>query len=253
MYVPLRSCGTARLLINVSIDLKAQPGLDQHTTAPPHFNRRSSNEASTIHSKEFLTPEVIAILLSLEAPYEHQCRRCKTTLISALYYRCEDCFGDSLLCQTCIIHMHNYQHPFHRIALWNGNHFERRTLGELGMEIHLGHRGKPCRTWSAGRSSKIRIIHTTGIFTYKVNHCCCIGAPEVAMQMMALRLFPSTLSRPESAATFDLLKNGQMHSLCGKESIWDFYEVISRLTENVRADLPVTLIYLRLMLSFGSA
>ncbi|KIO19228.1 hypothetical protein M407DRAFT_31119 [Tulasnella calospora MUT 4182] len=213
-------------------------GLGPEPIAPPRFNRRTPNQASTIHSQEFLTPEVIAILLSQEVPYQRRCRRCRTELDSVSYYQCEDCFGDSLLCQTCIISSHDFQHPFHRISLWNGRHFERRTLGDLGMEIHLGHRGKPCTSRSANQHSKLRIIHTTGIFTYKVNHCCCARAPDVAFQLLALQLFPSTLTRPESAATFDLLRNGQMHSLCGKESIWDFYEVISRLTDNVRTDLP---------------
>ncbi|KAG8902573.1 hypothetical protein FRC00_001366 [Tulasnella sp. 408] len=98
-------------------------------------------------------------------------------------------------------------------------------------------------------SENIRIIHTSGIFEFKVNQCCCQGAPEVAMQMMALRLFPSTLTRPESAATFDVLRNAQMHSLCGKESIWDYYEVVSRLTDNIRTDLPVSIFLLNVLQS----
>lgn len=138
-----------------------------------------------------------------------------------------------------MVHTHDFRHPFHRISLWNGRYFERQTLADLGMEIHLGHRGKPCKNRTIAHQTTVRIINTNGIFTYKVNYCGCDNAPEVAMQMMALRLFPSTLARPESAATFDVLKNAQMHSLCGKESIWDFYEVIARLTDNIRINLPV--------------
>jgi hypothetical protein len=34
--------------------------------------------------------------------------------------------------------------PFHRVEQWTGTHFESAWLFQAGVEIHLGHNGRPC-------------------------------------------------------------------------------------------------------------
>ncbi|KAG8932301.1 hypothetical protein FRC01_014614 [Tulasnella sp. 417] len=56
-------------LDSIENDEAHSSSLGSDPNAPPRFNR-PPNRASTIHSQEFLTPEVMAIMLSLEAPYQ---------------------------------------------------------------------------------------------------------------------------------------------------------------------------------------
>ncbi|KAG1849004.1 hypothetical protein F4604DRAFT_1935084 [Suillus subluteus] len=48
-----------------------------------------------------------------------------------------------IFCTKCCRVEHSLW-PFHQISQWNGDFFERTTLTKLGIEIHAGHRGKPC-------------------------------------------------------------------------------------------------------------
>ncbi|KAG1884389.1 hypothetical protein F4604DRAFT_1677024 [Suillus subluteus] len=57
--------------------------------------------------------------------------------------KCHDCFAEPMSCTRCCWTEHAQQ-PFHRVSQWNGEFFERTTLTKLGVEIHLGHEGKPC-------------------------------------------------------------------------------------------------------------
>lgn len=62
--------------------------------------------------------------------------------------------------------------PFHRISQWNGDFFERSSLTKIGVEIHLGHRGRPCphhnREWEdtddEGRSTESHVARHTGLY-----------------------------------------------------------------------------------------
>ncbi|KAG1868423.1 hypothetical protein F4604DRAFT_1927293 [Suillus subluteus] len=48
-----------------------------------------------------------------------------------------------IFCTKCCRAEHSLR-PFHWISQWNRDFFERTTLTKLGVEIHAGHRGKPC-------------------------------------------------------------------------------------------------------------
>ncbi|KAG1894278.1 uncharacterized protein F5891DRAFT_930051, partial [Suillus fuscotomentosus] len=58
-------------------------------------------------------------------------------------YRCHDCLGKPLFCLKCCRDEH-WRLPFHKIGNWNGGFFEETSLTKMGMEIYLGHQGKPC-------------------------------------------------------------------------------------------------------------
>lgn len=46
-------------------------------------------------------------------------------------------------------------------------------------------------------------------------------------------LFPATHNKVQTAITFKALKLAQLHRFAGKESVWDFYAVVRRMTNNI--------------------
>ncbi|KAG8925861.1 hypothetical protein FRC01_009600 [Tulasnella sp. 417] len=48
-----------------------------------------------------------------------------------------------------------------------------------------------------------------------------------------MALFPATYEKVQTAFTFKVLKLAQLHRFSGKESVWDFYTVMRRWTNNV--------------------
>src|SRR5882762_7163917 len=70
-------------------------------------------------------------------------RNCVKCGIREGSWRCRDCIGNGCHCIQCFREVHWLQ-PFHRVEHWNGDHFDQAWLCQVGVEIHLGHGGKPC-------------------------------------------------------------------------------------------------------------
>ncbi|KAG8972484.1 hypothetical protein FRC05_009837 [Tulasnella sp. 425] len=98
-----------------------------------------------------------------------------------------------------------------------------------GLGQHQG-TGVMCQNQSSGL---VRILDANGIFTYRVFQCLCPDGLSVPLQFMQMTLFPATYEKVKTAVTFKALKLSQLHNFGGKESVWDFYEVIRRWTNNV--------------------
>jgi len=80
-------------------------------------------------------------LLRREAPPpDNQCMSCGARQCT---WRCRDCFGETDQCSACFRHRHQFL-PFHRVENWTGSHFQPAWLCQVGVEIYLGHNGKPC-------------------------------------------------------------------------------------------------------------
>lgn len=203
-----------------------------------------------------LNQDFLHLLYSLEAPpTSTKCKGCKTTSAAA-FYRCKDCFGNKLLCNECTreAHFSTAGDPFHRIeklirgSLPELSYFTRASLAdpEINGALHLGHHGSPCPHQNPQDSTLVRILDTNGIFTYRVYQCPCLSKQTglktpLAHQFFLLGLFPATYETVRTAFTFKALRCAQMHQLCSGESMWDFYEVIRRWTNNVRPDtVPVS-------------
>lgn len=58
-------------------------------------------------------------------------------------YKCSDCIGDYVTCKECCLLAH-MDLPFHRLAVWKNEFFQKTSLFELGYIIHLGHGGNKC-------------------------------------------------------------------------------------------------------------
>lgn len=199
------------------------------------------------------------MIYSLEGLSPHgethvKCQYCSTG--HALnYYRCLDCFGSYVLCPTCIKRTHfPYGDPFHRIeklirAANDQSYFERSTLSdpEIGGALYCGHGGLPCPFHTQQQSGLVRVLDANGIFIYRVFQCLCTpkdypdGIPP-AIQFLQMALFPATYEKVQTAFTFKVLKLAQLHRFSGKESVWDFYTVMRRWTNNIDPKaVPVSL------------
>ncbi|KAL1711624.1 hypothetical protein EV715DRAFT_297880, partial [Schizophyllum commune] len=76
--------------------------------------------------------------------------------------KCESC-GIFLECTDCCIARHECL-PHHRIQVWNGQHWEKSTLYNIGLVYQLGHGGRSCPAPSPRTSAtSMTLISPTGI------------------------------------------------------------------------------------------
>jgi len=80
----------------------------------------------------------------------------------------------------------------------NGN--TRKTLGELGLRVDLGHAGLQCPSLTPG---DVRVFTHAGIFQVMLNFCGCNNAPIADGQMREMGWLPGG---PGTYATRELLQ-----------------------------------------------
>ncbi|KDQ52387.1 hypothetical protein JAAARDRAFT_114172, partial [Jaapia argillacea MUCL 33604] len=58
-------------------------------------------------------------------------------------WSCVSCLGWPVFCIACCkdVYMMN---PFHQVEQWTGEFFTPPWLWQVGVSLHLGHRGDPC-------------------------------------------------------------------------------------------------------------
>ncbi|KAH7919505.1 hypothetical protein BV22DRAFT_1108049 [Leucogyrophana mollusca] len=153
---------------------------------------------------------------------------------SSQYYRCEDCFGQDMLCSSCTVKRHAVN-PLHRLKVWNGTFFERASLKKLGLRIQLGHPiGETCHQPERAFGDAFVVVDSQGVHEVGVDFCGCetnIGLSKVK-QLLRARWFPSTSVDPRSAATFRVMEEYQLLSFESKVSAYQFYDALARRTDN---------------------
>jgi hypothetical protein len=144
-------------------------------------------------------------------------------------------------------------------------------LGNLGLLIHFGHDGNPCPTLFASsphipgddiweddlvqdgesegdiqldvedgafqRGKSMVFVTASGIYKHQVQWCNCQDAPPTHIQLLCMRFFPSTLKRPSTAFTFDVLDQFHIETLECHTSARNFYTKLQRITYNRRPSL----------------
>jgi CxC2 like cysteine cluster associated with KDZ transposases len=166
-----------------------------------------------------------------------------------------------LLCKDCCIGVHQHN-PFHKIQHWTGKFFNRADLGDLGLSINLGHNGALCpqyrisETWEDMEDVDVQadednyvmdeedtdLFHTkkksmvfvdsSGIYQRNIRWCQCSTAAPYDIQLLDMRLFPATSSRPSTAFTFTVLDQFYIEAMECKTSAFSFYSKLRRLTDN---------------------
>ena len=90
---------------------------------------------------------------------------------------------------------------------------------------------EPAQNGRAG-GPVITIIDRSGVHEICVRWCCCPGAPERDMQLMAAGLFPATFQRPKTAFTFRVLEEFHLDNLECKTTPSQFFSRLRRLTSD---------------------
>ncbi|KAJ7865989.1 hypothetical protein B0H13DRAFT_1636845, partial [Mycena leptocephala] len=155
--------------------------------------------------------------------------------------RCRDCHGGAVYCEGCIVRQH-VENPLHRVYKWMpGGFFEKTPLALLGLRVQLGHPvGERCTGSECGNKNFV-VLHTNGIHQVNVDFCGCAnslnaGAQEI--QLLRFGWFPATHERPRTAATFAVLDQFHQETLQAKTTMYDFYGVLEKLTNNAGVKPP---------------
>ncbi|KAJ7164569.1 hypothetical protein C8R43DRAFT_1122450 [Mycena crocata] len=167
------------------------------------------------------------------------CRSCKDPHVVPSF-RCKNCFGDELMCSGCCVdrHVHN---PLHRIERWNGCFFESSSLQELGLRVQLGHPpGEQCSTPHA-LNENFTVLHCNSFHHVAVDICDCehaalAGEPEI--QLLRAGWYPATEDKPKTCATFEVLDQFLMSTWQAKTTMYDFYAMLEKLTDNTGIKPP---------------
>ncbi|KAF8214211.1 hypothetical protein K438DRAFT_1563306 [Mycena galopus ATCC 62051] len=155
-------------------------------------------------------------------------------------FRCRDCFGDMMYCKTCLLNKHR-ENPLHRVEKWHSGFFVKTSLSFLGLRVQLGHQPhEHCTVPEPARTSFIT-LHTNGFHEVLVDFCSCeraeaVGLPEV--QLLHSGWFPATHERPQTCATIAVLEKFHQEMLQAKMTMYDFYGVLEKLTDNTGIKTP---------------
>ena len=158
-------------------------------------------------------------------------------------FRCMDCSFSPILCSFCVVTSHT-NNPFHRLQKWVGSYFDQTALSDLGYIVGLGHYGTLCPNRlpdSKGRPTTV--VHVNGIHHIRIQYCQCTDAPSELEQLAKSSLFPASIERPETAFTFDVLKEFHVLNSTSKIPAYDFFNALINMTNNAfPGNVPVSLL-----------
>ena len=143
----------------------------------------------------------VDLIVSRAAPKNE--RRCEVCAKENVPWRCTDCIGQPSFCRECCAQQHS-ANPFHRVMSWQNTHYSPDWLWATGVQIHLGHAGKPCPHAKAGTGDSVfaearvrnfkynaepmgtqlegnnvvTIVHTNGVHHLPVALCQCPGRDD---------------------------------------------------------------------------
>lgn len=194
----------------------------------------ATGKATSSNLHRSLRAHYLPYFIRHEAPSEPDpnCAKCDS---AGTTYRCDDCFGDDMLCRECCNSRHSI-HPFHTIKSWTPGplaHFKRSTHLERQYTLHLGHGGSKCPAYRlTDPPTRFMIIaHTNGLHALNVVFCSCRSEyNDDWRQLLKHRIFPATDARPETAFTFQVLQHAQLCNLTAKMAIFDYTKTLTMLS-----------------------
>ncbi|KAG1783199.1 hypothetical protein EV702DRAFT_948208, partial [Suillus placidus] len=212
---------------------------------------------------QYKTEDYLDLLLRQEGPPANRtCSVCPKDGV----YRCHGCMGEPLFCTHCCRMVHSSM-PFHRISQWTGGFFEDTSLTKIGLEIHLGHQGKPCPEvtkelydtddegdyftedpWVplVNDPRTTMVVDTSGLHSLMIRFCRCTNALSPDMQLFEMSLFPASFTSLKTAFTFAVLDDFLLDNLeCGTSAM-NYYSKLRRITSSVFPHLvPVSAVDLK--------
>ncbi|KAK6996428.1 CxC2 domain-containing protein [Favolaschia claudopus] len=169
-------------------------------------------------------------LLQLKGRGPWWCKGCALCGHSDPTWRCDDCFGNRLLCRGCVIQQHRDQ-PLHLLQEWDNGYFQRRTSQDLDLRFQIGHPfGEDCPFNYSGTSRPFVVLDNNGIHSLNIDFCRCSGAASEVAQLLNVGWFPATHQDPSTAATLSLLRRFHKLNLQARLPGYDFYNSLVLLT-----------------------
>ncbi|KAK7021051.1 hypothetical protein VNI00_017540 [Paramarasmius palmivorus] len=146
-------------------------------------------------------------------------------------YRCLDCFGLRMYCKGCLLRIHHDQ-PLHHVQEWSQDTFFQSTsLRDLSLRIQLGHRsGHACDHREQGHKDFV-IMHWNGLHYVNVDFCECSGSPDRVSQLMEIGWWPTSYKEPQSAATYEVLRNFHITNLQAHIPATDMYSSLEQMVD----------------------
>ena len=136
--------------------------------------------------------------------------------------------------EVCIVYLKRYQLKENVFSQkWNGNFFEKDSLQNLGFRYQLGHcAGTTCPCSHPGAKNFI-VFDISGPHFVTIDYCGC-SEEDVPLytQLLREKWFPATLSRPQTAFTFECMEFFHELTLQGKTNMYDFYHTLLRIFDN---------------------
>ncbi|KIM58446.1 hypothetical protein SCLCIDRAFT_81591, partial [Scleroderma citrinum Foug A] len=178
----------------------------------------------------------------LECEYPTLAEECQVCHQATADIQCLSCQTNYTWCGPCAVksHIHN---PFHQIQKWTGRFYDDITLHDLGYVFNLGHNGAPCPNNMAEHGGdwfcdQFTIVHSTGIFIHRLRWCRCNDASleDQHLQLLQSHIFPSTVTKPQTGFTFDVLEHFLINSLECKTSARSFYQKLCQFSNNAFPD-----------------
>lgn len=123
---------------------------------------------------------------------------------------------------------------------WKNGFFDRTFLHSLGLVCNLGHDSDPCPRES--QHYDLTIIDVNGSHKVRVMFCTC--DPETPLdqryrQLLRMRWYPASFTRPRTAFSFDLLETYHKLTLQGKLNVYDFYLAVMQKSDNQGRSKPM--------------
>ncbi|KAG1870872.1 hypothetical protein F4604DRAFT_1583524 [Suillus subluteus] len=229
----------------------ASPWQAHHSFIWSHFLTLSiKSQNDYLHEWQYKTEDYLDLLLWREDPPSNRtCSVCPKDGV----YRCHGCMGEPLFCTHCCRTVHSCM-PFHQISQWTGGFFKDTSLTKIGLEIHLGHQGKPCPevtddwydtddegdNFAEGQWVPLvndprttMVVDTSGVHFLMIRFCQCASALGPDMQLFEIGLFPASFTSPKTAFTFAVLDDFLLDNLeCGT-SVMNYYSKLTRITSSI--------------------
>ncbi|KAF7343819.1 CxC2 domain-containing protein [Mycena sanguinolenta] len=132
------------------------------------------------------------------------------------------------------------ENPSFRNEKWHSGFFVRTSLATLGLRVQLGHRPHeraPRRAGSDGVRDSAHEWHPRGARRLlRLRRAQDAGSPEI--QLLRAGWFPATHERPQTCATITVLERFHQDTLQSKMTMYDFYGVLEKLTDNTGIKPP---------------
>ncbi len=167
---------------------------------------------------------------------------------------CKECGVGLLECIHCSVRCHQSM-PLHRIKVcivsalqipchlltevqrWMGTYFEPDTLKACSLRIQLGHWNSHCISPRVA-ATDFTVLHVNGIHKVAVDFCGCQFCVPDRIQCLRYGWYPATTRFLWTCASMTVLKHFHMQTLCGKVSVYEYYQGLTHLMDNTKINMP---------------